>query len=172
VLLTVLAVVPCLLVPVDAPVVDPFRPPPCSWCPGNRGLEYATRAGTTVRAPMAGRVSFAGVVAGTRYVVVEQLVDGQRVRVTLGGLLDSGLRTGDTVRLGQVVGTTSTRFHLGLRVADAYVDPTPWLAAAPRLRARLVPLDGQRRLAAPSSALSCPGPADGSRRWESRGGVR
>lgn len=155
-LLTVLAVLPCLLVPVEAPVVDPYRPPACTWCPGNRGLEYATRTGTTVRAPMAGRVSFAGVVAGTRYVVVEQRIDGQRVRVTLGGLAGSALGTGDAVGLGQVVGTSSTTFHLGLRVDDIYLDPTPWLAAAPRLWARLVPLDGQRRLAAPAASLTCP----------------
>ena len=28
--------------PVDAPVVDPFRPPAERWSAGNRGVEYAT----------------------------------------------------------------------------------------------------------------------------------
>ena len=36
----------CLLAPpVAAPVVDPFREPPCAWCPGNRGIEYGPPAG-------------------------------------------------------------------------------------------------------------------------------
>lgn len=161
----------CLLVPVDAPVVDPFRPPSCTWCPGNRGLEYATRPGSAVRAPLAGRVSFAGVVAGTRYVVVERLLDGQRVRVTLGGLTDSELRTGDPVALGQVVGAAGTTFHLGLRVGDTYLDPAPWLAA-PTRRARLVPLDGRRRLPVGAPTLSCPATRAGGLRWETSGMAR
>src|SRR5690606_16673870 len=32
--------------PVDAPITDPFRPPPQPWLPGNRGIEYATAPGT------------------------------------------------------------------------------------------------------------------------------
>ncbi len=32
--------------PVDAPVVDPFRPADPNWTSGNRGLEYATTPGT------------------------------------------------------------------------------------------------------------------------------
>ena len=53
------------------PVVDPFRAPACAWCPGNRGLEYAPPPGPPVRAVAAGVVTFTGVVAGTRYVVVD-----------------------------------------------------------------------------------------------------
>ena len=36
---------PCWRPPVAAPVVDPFRQPACRWCPGNRGIEYATSPG-------------------------------------------------------------------------------------------------------------------------------
>ena len=36
---------PCWWPPVSAPVIDPYREPACRWCPGNRGLEYGTRAG-------------------------------------------------------------------------------------------------------------------------------
>src|SRR5262245_2865597 len=61
---------PCLNAPVRAPVIDPFRTPGCRWCAGNRGIEYGTTPGTLVRASAAGTVTFAGVVAGTRYVVV------------------------------------------------------------------------------------------------------
>ena len=54
-LFAALALAPsCLLPPVDAPIVDPFRPPPCAWCPGNRGIEYDVPAGTPVRAAAAG----------------------------------------------------------------------------------------------------------------------
>ncbi len=56
--------------PVDAPVVDPFRPPPEPWQAGNRGLEYATPAGTPVAAAADGEVTFAGPVAGGLHVVV------------------------------------------------------------------------------------------------------
>ena len=31
--------------PVVAPIVDPFRPPPQPWLPGNRGLEYGPTTG-------------------------------------------------------------------------------------------------------------------------------
>ena len=73
----------CWLPPVDAPVVDPFRPPPCTWCAGNRGLEYGTPSGVAVRAVAAGEVTFSGTVAGERYVVVRH-ADGRRA--TYGGL--------------------------------------------------------------------------------------
>lgn len=38
--------------PVDAPVVDAFRPPPENWNAGNRGIEYAARPGTSVVGPL------------------------------------------------------------------------------------------------------------------------
>ena len=88
----------CWLPPVDAPVVDPFRPPPCAWCPGNRGLEYGTPAGTVVRAVAAGEVTFSGTVAGMRYVVVRH-ADGRRA--TYGGLASSPLHAGDVVAARQ-----------------------------------------------------------------------
>src|SRR5437764_14605541 len=56
--------------PVDAPVVDPFRPPPEPWAAGNRGIDYGTAPGTPVRAAAPGEVVFAGQVGGTLHVVV------------------------------------------------------------------------------------------------------
>src|SRR5687767_7874695 len=56
--------------PVDAEVVDGFRPPATRFGAGNRGLEYGTTPGTEVRAAADGRVTFAGSVAGTRHVTV------------------------------------------------------------------------------------------------------
>ena len=128
----------CWLPPVQAPVVDPFRPPPCSWCAGNRGLEYGTRSGTGVRAVAAGVVTFSGTIAGARYVVVRH-ADGRRA--TYGGLAGSSLGVGDAVAARAVIGVTAGNLHFGLRDGDTYVDPAPFLG---RLvgRPRLVPDDG------------------------------
>src|SRR5262245_1355118 len=61
---------PAYAPPVDAVVVDPFRPPATRFGPGNRGLEYGTEPGTPVLAAADGRVTFAGSVAGTLHVTV------------------------------------------------------------------------------------------------------
>ncbi len=141
----------CWLPPVDAPVVDPFRPPPCTWCAGNRGLEYGTPGGTAVRAVAAGEVTFSGTVAGERYVVVRH-ADGRRA--TYGGLASSPLRTGDVVAARSVVGVTDGHLHFGLRDGDVYLDPAPYLG---RLvgRPRLVPDDGTVARPAPPPRLRC-----------------
>lgn len=141
----------CWLPPVDAPVVDPFRPPPCAWCAGNRGLEYGTSSGTVVRAVAAGEVTFSGTVAGERFVVVRH-ADGRRA--TYGGLARSSLRTGDAVVARSVVGETAEHLHFGLRDGERYVDPAPLLG---RLvgRPRLVPDDGTVARAAPPPRLRC-----------------
>src|SRR5688572_15830060 len=68
---------PAYAPPVDAPVVDPFRPPAGPFGAGNRGLEYGTPPGTEVRAAADGTVVFAGSVAGTRHVTVKH-ADGLR----------------------------------------------------------------------------------------------
>src|SRR5689334_24427189 len=63
--------------PVDAPVVDPFRPPTSRYGPGNRGLDYGTQPGDTVRAAADGVVIFAGEVGGTLHVTIRH-ADGLR----------------------------------------------------------------------------------------------
>ena len=141
----------CWQPPVPAPVTDPYREPACRWCPGNRGIEYATATGTPVRAVAAGTVGFAGVIAGERYVVVRH-ADGRRA--TYGGLADARFGTGDLVVAGTVVGTTTTRFHFGLRDGDAYVDPTPLLGQLV-YRTRLVPSDGAAPAPAGPPRLRC-----------------
>lgn len=141
----------CWLPPVESPVVDAFRLPACSWCPGNRGLEYGTPGGMAVRAVAAGEVTFSGVVAGTRYVVVRH-ADGRRA--TYGGLAGSSLRVGDVVAARAVVGVTAGHLHFGLRDGNVYVDPAPFLG---RLvgRPRLVPDDGTVARPGPPGRLRC-----------------
>ena len=143
----------CWPPPVEAPVTDPFRAPTCPYCAGNRGIEYGTRAGAQVRAVAAGRVTFAGAVAGTTYVVVEH-ADG--LRVTYGNLDDRRVGVGDAVVRGMVLGDAAGHFHLGLRRGDTYIDPTPFLGVW-RGVVRLVPADGSRGVAATERRLVCPG---------------
>src|SRR5690242_4351821 len=63
--------------PVDAPVIDPFRPPPNPYAAGNRGLEYGTAPGDPVRASADGIVIFAGQVGGTLHITIRH-ADGLR----------------------------------------------------------------------------------------------
>jgi murein DD-endopeptidase MepM/ murein hydrolase activator NlpD len=153
------ATLACLLPPVDAPVVRPFQAPACQWCPGHRGIEYATAAGEPVRAAAAGVVTFVGRVAGVRYVVVRH-IDG--LRATYGGLATPaaanptpvGPWQGRAVQQGAVLGVTVGHLHFGLRDGDQYLDPAPLLAVR-RDRPRLVPGDGNGRRPGRASPPSC-----------------
>jgi murein DD-endopeptidase MepM/ murein hydrolase activator NlpD len=140
----------CWQPPVTAPVDDPFRTPTCVWCAGNRGIEFDTRRGARVRAVATGRVTFAGPVAGTVYVVVRH---GDGRRVTYGNLLDASFAVGDVVVRGQMVGRAAGRFHFGLRDGDRYVDPAPLLGRVV-FRPRLIPIDHTPRIPT-SPRLSC-----------------
>jgi hypothetical protein len=106
--------------PVDAPIVDPFRPPPQPWAAGNRGVEYATDPGTAALAAADGEVVFAGPVGGELHVVVLH-ADGLRTSYSF--LASIAVHRGDRVRRGQPVGTTGASFHFGVRAGDAYLDP-------------------------------------------------
>jgi murein DD-endopeptidase MepM/ murein hydrolase activator NlpD len=142
---------PCWEPPVDAPVVDPFREPACRWCPGNRGIEFGTVEGDVVRTVATGEVTYSGVIAGVRYVVVRH---GDGRRATYGNL--AGLRhgTGDVVVRGTTLGPAAGPFHFGLRKGDDYVDPGPFLGQLVH-RARLVPIDGSPGNEAPPPTLRC-----------------
>lgn len=122
--------------PVDAPVTDPFRPPPHPYGPGNRGLEHATRPGAVVRAAAGGIVGFAGRVAGTLWVSVDH-PDG--VRTTYGPLGRATVRRGARVAAGEPVGLAGGRLLWTARIGGAYVDPAELLAASGPVAVRLVP---------------------------------
>ncbi len=123
--------------PVDAPVSDPFRPPSRPYGPGNRGLEYATAAGTPVHAVADGRVTFAGSVAGSLHVTVRH-ADG--VRTTYSFLARIDVVLGQQVRQGALVGATAGALHFGARRGDAYFDPASlFVDALPRVH--LMPFD-------------------------------
>ncbi len=141
----------CWRPPVRGRVVDPFREPPCPWCAGNRGIEYRVPRRTPVRSVAAGEVTYSGVVAGTRYVVV-RLPDGRRI--TYGRLTASRVRTGDRVLRGTTIGAAGPQFFFGVRVGDRHIDPAPLLG---RLvgRPRLVPTDGSPSRTPPPPRLRC-----------------
>ena len=126
--------------PVDAPVVDPFRPPPEPWEAGNRGLEYATPAGMPVAAAADGEVTFAGPVAGGLHVVVLH-ADG--IRTSYSFLQGVAVHRGDRVIQGQTVGTAGDGLHFGARAGDVYIDPALLFGGGPP-QVHLVPDDARR----------------------------
>lgn len=125
--------------PVDAPVIDGFRPPTEPWLAGNRGLTFDTVAGASVRSVGAGTVTFAGEIAHHRYVTIRR---GDGADVTYSYLDATRLAVGDSVTVGDPVGVTGSEpFHLGHRRDGVYLDPGPLLTAAcGPTRAILVPL--------------------------------
>ncbi|MFK7917060.1 MAG: murein hydrolase activator EnvC [Ilumatobacter sp.] len=145
---------PCWRQPTVGTVSDPFREPLCPYCAGNRGIEYRTAPGRSVRSVAAGVVSWTGVIAGVRWVVIRH-VDGWRA--TYGHLAESKLQSGDRVPARSIVGATSASFYFGLRRGDRYVDPAKYLG---RLvgRSRLIPVDGATARPAPPPRLSCAAP--------------
>jgi murein DD-endopeptidase MepM/ murein hydrolase activator NlpD len=147
---------PCWRPPVEAAIVDEFRAPPCVWCAGNRGLEYAIDGNTAVVVAASGRVEFVGAVAGVRYVVV-RLSNGWRH--TYGQLRSTALETGDVVLAGGTIGRATDRFFFGLRIGDDYADPSPYLGVM-RTRPRLVPIDATPPRPAPASRPICQRPAN------------
>lgn len=123
--------------PVQAPVVDPFRPPEAPWLPGNRGLEYAPTSGLTVGAIGPGVVTFAGPVAGSLHVTI---VHPDGLRSTYSYVAVIRVRAGQAVAAGEPVATAADRFHLGVRRGDRYLDPASlWGWRVTGGRASLVP---------------------------------
>lgn len=113
--------------PVDAPIVDTFRPPRSPYGPGNRGIDYATRPGSPVRAAAPGTVAFAGTVAGGLHVV---LLHADGIRTSSSFLHATVVRRGQRVAAGQTVGVAGPTLHFGARAGEAYVDPLILLSAS------------------------------------------
>lgn len=122
-------------------VVAGFDPPTAPWAPGHRGVDLLGAAGQSVRAALAGTVSFAGSIAGRGVVVVDH--GGTR---TTYEPVDASVTVGVTVAAGSVIGTLQsglshcfprTCLHWGLLLGELYLDPLTLLGAAP---VRLLPL--------------------------------
>jgi murein DD-endopeptidase MepM/ murein hydrolase activator NlpD len=134
------------------PVLRGWDPPATPYGRGHRGVDLAAPPGTPVQAVAAGRVSFAGRVAGKGVVSVELTGTGDPPLRTTYEPVRASVKKGDEVEAGGVVGTVEAAdshcpaacVHWGLRRGDAYVDPLsllpPWLLR--RGPSRLLPVLG------------------------------
>lgn len=122
-------------------VSRPFAPPESRYGSGHRGADLPSSPGAVVRAAGAGRVSYAGLLAGRGVVVV---VHGA-LRTTYEPVTAS-VPVGAVVALGEPIGTLAAGhagcpvdacLHWGLRRGDAYLDPVRLVERAP---VRLLPL--------------------------------
>ena len=120
---------PCWRPPVAGAVVDPFRAPACTWCAGNRGIEYSVDRNSRVSAAGSGTVTFVGEVAGTGTWWSSCPAGGGSPTV---GSRARGSSAGDVVVAGAEIARTTTEFLFGLRVGDEYADPAPYLGDAGR----------------------------------------
>ncbi|MFI1365220.1 M23 family metallopeptidase [Streptomyces griseochromogenes] len=131
-------------------VLRGFEPPATVYGPGHRGVDLGAPAGTPVRAVAAGRVTFAGRVAGRGVLSME--LTGTGLRTTYEPVSPS-VKKGDRVRAGETVGTVeptgshcgaATCVHWGLLRDKTYLDPLsllpPWLLR--RGPSRLLPVLG------------------------------
>lgn len=144
--------------PVDGgargrPVVERgFEPPSSPYGPGHRGVDLRAGAGQPVRAAAAGRVSFAGRVAGRGVLAIDHPGTGRPpLRTTYEPVLPA-VRKGARVEAGQLVGhlqggpyhCAAACLHWGLRRGPHYLDPLSLLP--PRLltagHPRLLPVFG------------------------------
>lgn len=127
--------------PLDPVVVTrAFAPPAQNWLAGHRGVDLLSHPGQTVRAAGAGRIVFAGPLAGRGVLVI----DHGGLRTTYEPVTAT-VRVGQRVVAGQVIGSVATGtghcgsadcLHLGLIRDTTYLDPRLILETP---HARLVP---------------------------------
>nr|WP_099156125.1 M23 family metallopeptidase [Streptomyces viridosporus] len=120
-------------------VLRGWEPPATVYGRGHRGVDLAAAPGAPVRAVAAGRVSFAGRVAGRGVVSVELAGTGDPPLRTTYEPVRVSVDEGDEVAAGEVVGEVEPTgshcsapcVHWGLLRGDAYLDPLtllpPWL---------------------------------------------
>ena len=134
--------------PVVGPVIRGYVAPPNQYGAGHRGIDIAVPFGTPVRASNDGVVAFAGWVAGSLYVSIDH-PDG--VRTTYSWLSAVGVRKGQPVRAGDVIGASghghpeipTPHLHFGARIGDSYIDPMILLGGASVADLiRLAPFEG------------------------------
>ncbi|MFF8638464.1 peptidoglycan DD-metalloendopeptidase family protein [Streptomyces pilosus] len=120
-------------------VLRGWEPPATVYGRGHRGVDLAAVPGTPVRAVAAGRISFAGRVAGRGVVSVALTGTGDPPLRTTYEPVRASVTGGSEVSAGEVIGTVEAAgshcpapcLHWGLLRADTYLDPLtllpPWL---------------------------------------------
>ncbi len=156
---TAAAEVPAWAWPLSGPheVSRPFSPPATRYGAGHRGADLPGEPGSVVRAAGAGRVSYAGRLAGRGVVVIvhgdlRTTYEPVTTSVTVGASVAAGAEIGrlDAAHLGCPVAAC---LHWGLRRGEDYLDPVRLVDRGP---ARLLPLGGA------AAAGPVPAPLDGS----------
>ncbi len=113
-----------------------FDPPDRPWLPGHRGVDLRAAVGQPVLAPAAGRVTYAGSLAGRGVVVVAH---PNGLRSTFEPVV-TGLAVGQHVAPGQPVAQVSGEaghcaaavcLHWGVLRERTYLDPLSFLARRP-----------------------------------------
>ena len=123
--------------PIEPPpqVMHRFQIGPEPWSPGHRGADLAASAGTRIRAPADGVVTFTGMVAGRPVISIEH---GPGLISSMEPVLAT-VRAGQRINAGDVVGILSpipghcrpaACLHWGVRAADRYIDPLALVGAA------------------------------------------
>ncbi|MEX0834465.1 MAG: peptidoglycan DD-metalloendopeptidase family protein, partial [Nitriliruptor sp.] len=126
--------------PVPGAVLRGFADPEHAYAPGHRGVDLAADHGAPVASAAAGEVTFAGTVAGRRWVTVAH-ADG--VRTSYGHLAAVHVATGTAVARGQVLGAATGSngddplrpepgLHWSARRGEVYLDPLSLLGGLPR----------------------------------------
>ncbi|SDL63461.1 Murein DD-endopeptidase MepM and murein hydrolase activator NlpD, contain LysM domain [Tessaracoccus oleiagri] len=143
--------------PVDGPPVRGFDGGTSRYSAGHRGVDLRAATGGPVRAAAAGRVHFAGVVAGRPSVSVDH--GGVRTTYTP---VRATVSPGQAVSAGDVLGFVvgghcdgQPCLHWGLTDGTDYHDPMAYLA---QRRVRLLPRGSQPSARAPLPAAEIPGP--------------
>lgn len=137
------------------PSVDrPFQPPASAWGSGHRGVDLRGSLGDPVLAAGAGRVSYAGLLAGRGVVTVTH---GNGLRTTYEPV-DPSVSVGASVGLGDALGALETGhgscrpgtvcLHWGLLRGDTYLDPLALLLGG---HVRLLPAADTPAAAGPAA---------------------
>ncbi|MFJ8509273.1 M23 family metallopeptidase [Streptomyces avermitilis] len=133
-------------------VVRGWEPPATAYGRGHRGVDLAAAPGTPVRSVAAGRVSFAGRVAGRGVVSVELTGTGEPPLRTTYEPVRPSVKKGDEVAAGGSLGTlepttshcSTACLHWGLLRDRTYLNPLSLLPAwlLHRGPSRLLPVPG------------------------------